>query len=209
MVFLCCPAPALGSTGSITLASVNSRWTMARVAGSVQWDGCQRNHQCYWRPYLSFQPDTPEYACNGGEAFEVGIDSNLRSSWPVAAQVANGAVEFDLAGIETLAGLPGQRVCLSVVYFRWKPADWCSEVVYGPTPTCVWESSVAGVNLASAVLMAEPSSPPEMPAALPASPAAAAAAPPKRCSKRQRLVRRHGKTACVKRHPGRGWKGKR
>ncbi len=207
--FLCCASPALASSGAITTATVNSGWTSARVAGTAQWDACPLTGECYWRPYLSFQPDTPEYECDGREAFEVGIDPNIRSAWPVAAQSSDGSVEFDLAGIETLAGVQGQRVCLSAVYFHTTPAGWCQEQheKFPGIPCSEGGTIVDGVNLASAVPTAEP---PESQPPVTSAPSAAALAPAalkstvpnksaKRCAKSKRLARRHGKAVCVKR----------
>ena len=169
--FLCCAAPAFASSGAISLATSSSDWTTARVAGSVQWDQCPPAEACYWRPYLTFQPDTPEYACTGKEAFEIGIDPNLRSAWPVDEQAADGSVEFDLSGIEMLAGVQGQRVCLSVVYRHPAPEHWCEEWVREPGVPCFGGSVIDGVNLASAVPTAEPppsaATPPQDPQSVP------------------------------------------
>jgi hypothetical protein len=206
--FLCCASPALASSGAITTATVNSDWTAARIAGTAQWDACPQTGECYWRPYLTFQPDTPEYECDGREAFEIGIDPNLRSAWPVPAQSADGSVEFDLSGIETLAGVQGQRVCLNAVYFHTTPAGWCQEQHERfPEVPCFegGATSVDGLNLASTVPTAEP--PPVPPASSGDSVSSAAGAlasdspspAPKQCRKGWRLAHRDGKAICVKR----------
>jgi hypothetical protein len=195
-------SPAFASNASITHATASWNWIFRSAAGTVEWTDCPPVETCYWRPYLSVQPDLPEYECSGAEAFENGIDPNLRIPWMGAARASNGAESFDLPSFELVAGVPGQRLCLSVVYFETSPG-------YGVT-------AVAGRNLAGMSLEPEPGpgprgaerGPPLPPLFDPAPPAAATtvpavAAPPavgkRRCAKAKRLVRRGGTAICRKR----------
>lgn len=206
----CCAAPALASGGGITRADPAPGWT-ASVAGQLDWTECPQGRPCYWLPYVTAQPATPAYECGGDEAFEVGIDPNVKRSWMGTAQAANGVVAFDEPSVELLPEVTAQRLCLSAVYFNWYESPTClAEQELDPSLVCYYSSGVAGKNFGEATVEALPplpgdlpSDPPSFVAPVPELPAAAVSTSPpvakrKKCGKGKRLARRGGKQVCLR-----------
>lgn len=123
---------AAGYSGEITRADANDTWTRGSLAGSVNWTDCSGSF-CSWLPVATVQPALPTYNCRGDE----GIDSdpNTVPVWSGGTRTANGLASFDVTEVPIVAGVHGQRLCLTAI-----------EKVRMRDPVCVAQAPILGMD---------------------------------------------------------------
>jgi hypothetical protein len=122
---------AVADTGAVTRAEANAAWTTGSFAGSVEWTGCAET--CSWIPVATVQPTLPVYRCLGDEALD--SDPNTRVVWNGGGRTSNGVAPFDVVDVPILAGVFGQRLCLSAI-----------ETVRLRDPVCVAQAPILGMD---------------------------------------------------------------
>lgn len=122
---------AAADTGAITRAEANPTWTTGSFAGSIEWTSCSAT--CSWIPVATVQPTLPVYRCLGDEALD--SDPNTRVVWSGGGRTSNGVVPFDVVDVPILAGVFGQRLCLSAI-----------ETVRLRDPVCVAQAPIIGMD---------------------------------------------------------------
>lgn len=201
---LALPSQASASSAAISRAYSNPEWTRGSLAASVEWTGCQTGFACSWLAVATIQPSLPSYNCTGEEWLEAGSDPNIQSIWSDGGHGANGATSFDLTGVPILPAVHGQRLCVSVVFDYWRRNPVCviQAPILGldPEVDCPFEKVIQWEDLASKLLEVEPPPPPAPVAAQETTPPPTPSVKRKRCHKGKRLVKRHGRKVCVKRH---------
>lgn len=123
---------SLAFSGQVVRAHANETWTRGSLAGSITWNDCGPSF-CSWLPAATVQPSLPAYACDGTEVLD--SDPATVPIWNGGRRTRNETASFDLTDVPIVAGVYGQRICLSVV-----------ETVRLRDPICVAQAPILGMD---------------------------------------------------------------